>query len=104
MNSLTSLCVMVYKTKINVAKEIGRDYHHFGVLLLKDATGAGISAMEQAHRGRPIGISLDWSGYEGEGDLHVTWNDLIEVTWNDLIEMPLSAVLRWHFYPSHPSH
>ncbi len=67
-------------TKLNVAKEIGRDYHHFGVILLKDATGAGISAMEQAHRGKPIDINHEiLQEWMRGGGRSVTWNDLVEV-------------------------
>ncbi len=39
-------------TRLTVTKEIGRDYHGFGVLLLNDVTGAWISATEQTHKGR----------------------------------------------------
>ncbi len=56
-------------TRLNGAKEIGRDYHRFGVLLLKDATGAGI---RNRHTGGDLEISTMRycrSGYEEEGDL-----------------------------------
>ncbi len=43
-------CVIV-RTILTVAKEIGRDYHSFGVLLVNDVTGGWISATEQTHKG-----------------------------------------------------
>ncbi len=69
-------------TRLNVAERIGIDSRDFGILLLNDATGARISAIEQAHRGRPIDINREilqeWIRGGGRGRL-VTWNDLVEV-------------------------
>ncbi len=55
-------------TSLNVAERIGTDSITFGILLLNDATGAKIRAMEKTHRGRPIDINRR-SGWEGGGDL-----------------------------------
>ncbi len=67
-------------TRLNVAEHIGTDSSTFGILLLNDATGARISAMEQTHRGRPRDINLEiLQEWIRGGGRHVTWNDLVEV-------------------------
>ena len=67
-------------TRLNVAERIGIDSSLFGIRLLKDATGAKISAIEKTHRGRPIDINREilqeWMGGRGRP---VTWNVLVEV-------------------------
>ncbi len=66
--------------RINVAEHIGTDSITFGVILLKDATGAGISAMVQTHRGRPRDINLEiLQEWIRGGGRPVTWNDLVDV-------------------------
>ncbi len=67
-------------TRLNVAERIGRDYSNFGILLLNDATGARISAMEQTHRGRPIDINREiLQEWIRGGGRPVTWKVLVEV-------------------------
>ncbi len=67
-------------TRLNVAERIGTDSITFGILLLNDATGATIRAIEKTHRGRPIDINREilqeWMGGRGRP---VTWNVLVEV-------------------------
>ncbi len=67
-------------TSLNVAERIGIYSSDFGILLLNDATGAKIRAIEKTHRGRPVDINREilqeWMGGRGRP---VTWNVLVEV-------------------------
>ena len=67
-------------TALNVAEHVGTKYNDFGILLLNDATGARISALELMHMKRAIDINRtilqEWMRGGGRP---VTWNDLVAV-------------------------
>ena len=63
-----------------MAERVGTDSSDFGILLLNDATGAKIRAIEKTHRGRPIDINREiLQEWIRGGGRPVTWNDLVEV-------------------------
>ena len=67
--------------RINIPQEIITKYYQFGVLLLKDATGARIESIIHNHTRDAEQISLEifkqW--LNGEGEQPVTWQTLVEV-------------------------
>lgn len=66
---------------INVAERIGRRYKAFGALLLEDAAGSYIAAieMESHHNVYDINFIILLRWLQGMGRLPVTWDTLIEV-------------------------
>ena len=83
-------------TALNVAERVGTYYNGFGTLLLKDATGARISAMELMHMKRDININREiLQEWMRGGGRPVTWNDLVEVLraiGHNLLADAISAV------------
>ena len=67
--------------RINIPQEIITKYYQFGVLLLKDATGARIEIIFHNHTRDAEQISLEifkkW--LSGKGEQPVTWQTLVEV-------------------------
>ena len=67
--------------RINIPQQIITKYYQFGVLLLKDATGARIEIIIQNHPRDAEQISLEifklWLNAEGKQP--VTWRTLVEV-------------------------
>ena len=69
------------KGKINIALEIGTKYMNFGILLLKDKTGAKVAAITDKHKGNAelINIEILQEWVSGRGKKPVSWRTLIEV-------------------------
>ena len=69
------------KKRINIAKEIGVEYKHFGTLLLEDENGQKVTSMETKHHYDPYKINTlileEW--LNGKGKQPVTWATLIKV-------------------------
>ena len=67
--------------KVNLAMKIGADYTTFGILLLDDATGDRITAIENEHKCNADRINLRvlqlW--VQGKGRQPVTWATLVAV-------------------------
>ena len=67
--------------RINIPKEIGTKCYQFGVLLLKDETGARIETVIRKHLNDAEQINMEsfklW--FAGEGEQPVTWGTLVEV-------------------------
>ena len=66
---------------IDLISEIGAKYKKFGILLLKDHTGARITAIAQKHTNdaEQINIEVLQEWLQGKGKKPVTWHTLIEV-------------------------
>ena len=64
--------------RINIPKEIGTKYNQFGVLLLKDETGARIETVIRKHLNDAEQISMEIFKllFAGEGEQPVTWKTL----------------------------
>ena len=67
--------------RINIPLEISTKYYQFGVLLLKDKTGARIGAIIHKHMNNSEQINQEileqW--ISGKGEEPVTWGTLVEV-------------------------
>ena len=67
--------------RINIPQEIGTKCYQFGVLLLKDETGARIETVIRKHLNDAEQINMEifklW--FAGEGEQPVTWETLVEV-------------------------
>ena len=64
--------------RINIPKEISTKYYQFGVLLLKDETGARIETVIHKHLNdaEQINTEVFTLLFAGEGELPVTWKTL----------------------------
>ena len=67
--------------RINIPQQIITKYNQFGVLLLKDATGARIEIIIQNHPrdAEQICLEIFKQWLAGEGEQPVTWQTLVEV-------------------------
>ena len=67
--------------RINIPKEISTKCYQFGVLLLKDETGARLETIIRKHLNDAEQINMEifklW--FAGEGEQPVTWGTLVEV-------------------------
>ena len=67
--------------KINVLQQISTKYTDFGIVILKDDTGAIVSQIAQQYRGNAEDINREivrrWLG--GAGIKEKTWKTLVEV-------------------------
>ena len=77
MPELLSLSVK----KVNVAVEVGVRYSRFGILLLNDANGAIVQALEMEHRwnAERINMAILQRWLQGMGVKPVTWSTLVDV-------------------------
>ena len=74
-----------FKTKttrcVNILKEIGSNYEHFGTLLLEDESGAKVKAIVKEHRGDDgsINIEIFREWLQGQGATPVSWRTLVDI-------------------------
>ena len=66
---------------VSIAEEIGIRYMEFGILLLRDETGAKVGSITHKHKENPNAINLEifqsWLG--GAGLQPVSWKTLVDV-------------------------
>ena len=67
--------------RINIPREIGTKCYQFGVLLLKDETGARVETVirKQLNDAEQINMEIFKLWFAGEGEQPVTWRTLVEV-------------------------
>ena len=77
MPELLSLSVK----KVDVAVEVGVRYSSFGILLLNDANGAIVQALEMEHHrnAERINMAILQRWLQGMGVKPVTWSTLVDV-------------------------
>ena len=73
--------IISFQGTINIPQEVGPRWHHFGIFLLNDRTGAKVRNIAETHRDNPEQINQEiiekW--IQGQGELPVTWEKLVEV-------------------------
>ena len=75
------ICFPLQDSKVDLTKEVGTKYLHFGILLLEDQTGARISAIERElmKNAQDINYRVFQEWLHGNGRQPVSWVTLISV-------------------------
>ena len=67
--------------RFNIAEQIGVNYLKFGIILLKDSSGAIVTALENEHQknAERVNLAMLQKWLEGKGVKPVTWSTLVTV-------------------------
>jgi len=69
------------KKRINIPKEIGKNYKTFGIVLLEDDSGSRVDNIIREHRENAelINIEVLQEWLAGRGKQPVTWKTLVDI-------------------------
>eukprot|EP00731_Ephydatia_muelleri_P001003 Em0001g1003a len=76
---ITQVVVELEDRRVNIAEQIGVNYLKFGIILLKDSSGAIVTALENEHQknAERINLAILQKWLEGKGVKPLTWSTLV---------------------------